>query len=149
MKHLAFWLLVFAHLPCSRAADATAEDKTLLNGKWKPIAAMLGGMKLPAEELKKVTLTIDGENYTVAIEGEPKADKGTAVQDNTVAPKRLTIKGTDGPNKGKTFLAIYEIKKVNGVDAYRVCYDLSGSAFPTEFESLTGTQLYLVGYRRK
>ena len=31
----------------------------------------------------------------------------------------------------------------------RVCYDLTGKLFPKEFSVPSGTQLYLVGYRRQ
>jgi hypothetical protein len=31
----------------------------------------------------------------------------------------------------------------------RVCYDLSGKAFPKEFKAPKDSELYLVGYRRK
>lgn len=50
------------------------------------------------------------------------------------------------PNKGKTFLSIFEVKSVN---AMRVCYDLSGKEFPKEFKAPRDTELYLVGYRRQ
>ena len=36
----------------------------------------------------------------------------------------MDITGTNGPNKGKTFLVIYELKG----DELRVCYDLSGES---------------------
>jgi hypothetical protein len=58
----------------------------------------------------------------------------------------MTIKSTSGPNKGKTILAIYEIKNVN---AMRVCYDLSGTDFPKDFKAPKGTSYYAVGYRRQ
>ena len=153
MKHLLTLLLILLKVPLSFAADRSAtmanEDSKLLNGKWTPIAAIIGGIKVPADDLKKITLTLSGDSYEVAVVGEDHVDKGTATRDTTTTPKRMTIKSLEGPNKGKTFLAIYEIKTVNGVDAYRVCYDLSGTAFPTEFKSVKGTQLYLAGYRRK
>lgn len=153
MKHLLTLLLILLKVPLFFAADRSAtvanEDSKLLNGKWTPIAAIIGGIKLPADDLKKITLTLSGDSYEVAVVGEDHVDKGTATRDTTTTPKRMTIKSLEGPNKGKTFLAIYEIKTVNGVDAYRVCYDLSGTAFPTEFKSVKGTQLYLAGYRRK
>jgi uncharacterized protein (TIGR03067 family) len=57
----------------------------------------------------------------------------------------MTITGTDGPNKGKTFLAIYE----RDGDTLKVCYDLSGKAHPTEFKTAQGTQLFLVTYKRE
>ena len=59
---------------------------------------------------------------------------------------RMTIKSEEGPNKGKTFLAIYEMKDEVSM---RVCYDLSGKEFPTEFKATPGTKLYLAGYRRQ
>jgi uncharacterized protein (TIGR03067 family) len=57
----------------------------------------------------------------------------------------MTITGTAGPNSGKTFPAIYELKG----DTLRICYDLSSAKRPTEFKSIAGTRLYLVTYNRK
>ncbi|HTN76917.1 MAG TPA: TIGR03067 domain-containing protein [Pirellulaceae bacterium] len=117
-------------------------------GVWKPIAAVLGGVRLPDEAVQAITLKITGDNYevTIAGAGEQETDKGTCTLDTTTVPKRMTIKGTDGPNRGKTFLAIYEMKDAVSM---RVCYDLSGKEFPTEFKAPKGTQRYLAGYRRQ
>jgi uncharacterized protein (TIGR03067 family) len=57
----------------------------------------------------------------------------------------MTIVGTKGPNTGKTFPCIYDIKG----DTFRICYDLSGAKRPTEFKTAAGTKLYLVTYNRK
>jgi uncharacterized protein (TIGR03067 family) len=57
----------------------------------------------------------------------------------------MIITGTEGPNHGKTFPAIYELKG----GTLRICYDLSGAKRPTEFKTSAGTQLYLVTYNRK
>jgi uncharacterized protein (TIGR03067 family) len=115
------------------------------DGVWKPIAAVMGGVRLPQPALQAITLKISGANYEVTVEGEKEPDKGTCTYDETTTPKRMTIKSTEGPNKGKTFLAIYEMKDAGSL---RVCYDLSGTDFPKEFKAPKGTQLYLVGYRR-
>ncbi len=131
----------------TRATDA-AEDAQRQNGVWKPAGAMLGGTKVPAEELKKITLTIKEGNYEVVIDGEPHADKGKVSLDTSVKPKRMTIRGEDGPNKGRTILAIYEMGQIDSGDTLRVCYDLSGKAFPTNFNSPKQSMHYLVGYRR-
>ena len=72
-------------------------------------------------------------------------DKGTYTLDTTTKPKSITITGTEGPNNGKTYPAIYELKG----DTLRICYDLSGAKRPTEFKSIAGTRLYLVDYNRK
>ena len=57
----------------------------------------------------------------------------------------MTVTGTNGPNQGKTFPCIYELKG----DTLRICYDLSGAKRPTEFKSVADTKLYLVTYSRK
>ena len=72
-------------------------------------------------------------------------DKGTVKLDPAAKCKTMDITGTDGPNKGKTFLTIYEL---NG-DTLKVCYDLSAKSRPTEFESKPKTQLFLVTYKRE
>ncbi len=64
--------------------------------------------------------------------------------DSSARPKALDITGTEGPNKGKTILAIYELDG----DTFRVCYDLSGKSRPTEFKTKAETQLFLVSYKR-
>src|SRR5687768_9141824 len=83
-------------------SDSTKSKTRAHEGVWKPIAAVLGGMKLPEPALKAITLKITGENYEVTVEGEGP-DKGTCTLDTSTTPHRMTIKGTDGPNKGKTF----------------------------------------------
>ena len=122
------------------------EDAYPRDGVWKPIAAVLGGVRLPEEAVKAITLKISGDKYDVTIEGENHSDKGTCTVDTTTMPHRMTIKSEEGANKGKTFLAIYEMKDEVSM---RVCYDLSGAAFPKEFKAPKGTQLYLVGYQRQ
>jgi len=67
------------------------------------------------------------------------------IRDSATQPKGMSVTGTEGPNSGKTFPAIYELKG----DTLRICYDLSGAKRPTEFKSVAGTKLYLVTYVRK
>ena len=129
-----------------RAESTQGRSKFQFDGIWKPKGAMLGGVLLPPPALKAITLRIDKDKYEVTVDGEDHSDMGTFTLNETTTPKRMTIKSTAGPNKGKTFLAIYEIKNA---DAMRVCYDLSGKAFPEEFKAAKDSELYLVGYRRQ
>jgi uncharacterized protein (TIGR03067 family) len=131
---------------CVWSCVAWGADTYPRDGVWKPIAAVLGGLRLPDEAVKAITLKISGDKYEVTVEGENHSDKGTCTVDTTSTPHRMTIKSEEGPNKGKTFLAIYEMKDEVSM---RVCYDLSGKEFPTEFKAPAGTQMYLVGYRRQ
>lgn len=132
--------------PSADSRGKPVPDMRTHEGIWKPVAAVLGGVRLRRSDLKAVTLKVDGERYEVTVDGEEESDRGTVTLDTSTSPKRMTIKSTDGPNRGKTFLAIYEMKDAVSM---RVCYDLSGTDFPKQFKAPKGTQLYLVGYRRQ
>lgn len=148
MKHLLITFLVVIPALLAYAADQGEAKPGLRTpeGVWKPIAAILGGARLPREALDAITLKISGTNYEVMVEGEKEPDRGTSRLDTRTTPKRMTITSTNGPNRGKTFLAIYEMKDERSL---RVCYDLSGAGFPKEFKAPKSTPLYLVGYRRQ
>src|SRR5262249_32432085 len=116
---------LFMLLSFSLAAwSADAKDGDKLDGTWLPATAERAGKPCPDEVRKSMKLVIKDDTYTVTV-GET-VDKGTAKVKPTAKPKELDITGTDGPNKGKTFLAIYELDG----DTLRVCYDLSGKARP-------------------
>jgi uncharacterized protein (TIGR03067 family) len=126
------------------ASSVTAEvsDSKIIQGTWAPVKAELGGQPMPEATLKKITLELHNGKYEVSVEVEP--DKGTYTVDSSTKPRSMVITGTDGPNRGKTFPAIYELEG----DTLRVCYDLSGKQRPAEFKTMAGTLLYLVSYHR-
>lgn len=140
MNRHVFALVILAGC-CSQlyAEDKKPADK--LSGKWQPTSMQLGETKVPAEQLGKTTLVIDGDKYSVTAGGT--VDKGTLKLDTAAKPKAMDITGTDGPNKGKTLLAIYELDG----DKLTVCYALEGKR-PTEFKS-TSDKVLLVSYQRK
>ncbi|MCE9619172.1 MAG: TIGR03067 domain-containing protein [Planctomycetes bacterium] len=113
-----------------------------IQGNWKPVTAELAGQPLPEAVLKTISLKLEKGNYDVLAGGKP--DKGTYTIDLSTNPWSMSVTGTEGPNVGKTFPAIFEF---NG-GTLRVCYDLSGAMRPTEFKSLKDTKLYLVTYKR-
>jgi uncharacterized protein (TIGR03067 family) len=119
-----------------------ADDRKLLQGAWLPTAAELAENPFDEATLKSMKLVIDGDKYTVTV--GKAIDKGTTKIDPAAKPKTMDIIGAEGPNKGKTFLAIYEL---NG-DTLRVCYDLSGKARPSEFKTEKGKLLFLATYKR-
>jgi uncharacterized protein (TIGR03067 family) len=129
-------------LSCSSIAwGGDAKDVDALQGTWLPSAAELGGKMYPDEIRKTIKLVVKDDTYTVTV-GEA-TDKGTVKLNASAKPKEMDILGTDGPNKGKTMLTIYER---NG-DTLRVCYDLSGKSRPTEFKTTEGSALFLVEYK--
>ena len=125
------------------ALAAELPDAKAIQGDWKPVKAELAGQPMAEEVLKTISLKIGDNTYEVQVGNSP--DKGTVTVDTSTTPKSMTITGTEGPNKGKTFPCIYELKG----DTLRICYDLSGVKRPAEFKTTAGTRLYLVTYARK
>jgi uncharacterized protein (TIGR03067 family) len=144
MKRSLF-VALFAVLPItSLSAGAGGKDgDPAIQGTWLASTGELGGKKYPDEVLKTLKLVIKDDKYTVTVGGKP--DKGTLKVDPSAQPKAIDINGTEGPNKGKTFLAIYELTG----DTLRICYDLNGKARPAEFQTKPDTKLFLVTYQRE
>jgi uncharacterized protein (TIGR03067 family) len=141
MRNVLYFALPLLSAGVAYAADRRDDAKSL-QGAWTPIKAELGGNPIPDAVLKTITLKLDNGKYEASVAGEP--DKGTYTLDSANKPKGMTVNGTEGPNKGKSFPAIYELS----VDTLRICYDLSGTKRPTEFKSTAGTKLYVVTYKR-
>lgn len=114
-----------------------------IDGAWLPASAEFAGQKFPDEVRKTMKLVVKGPMYTVTVGA--KVDEGTIKLMPTATPRAMDITGTEGPNKGKTILAIYERKG----DTLRICYDLGGKKRPTEFKTEAGSQLFLVEYKRE
>jgi len=142
MKYI-FCIGLAVAISLSAMAGDSAGDAKAVEGNWKPIKAELAGQPMAEAVMKSISLKLENGQYEVFVGASP--DRGTYTLDSAAKPKGMTITGTEGPNNGKTFPAIYE---VNG-DTLRICYDLSGAKRPTEFKSVVGTKLYLVTYNRK
>ena len=125
------------------AWSGDAKDGDAIQGTWLPSTAELGGKMFPDEVRKTIKLVVKDDKYTVTV--GKSVDQGTVKLNPSAKPKEMDITGIDGPNKGKTILAIYE----RDGDTLRVCYDLSGKSRPTEFKTGEGTQLFLVTYKRE
>ena len=126
----------------ARSQDA-ADERKLLQGTWLPTAAELSEDQLDEATLKTMKLVIEGDKYAITV-GISPFDKGTTKIDPAAKPKSMDIIGTEGANKGKTFLAIYELSG----DTLRICYDLTGKVRPTEFKTKKGELLFLATYKR-
>lgn len=113
-------------------------------GNWQATKAILGGAPFPDAVTEGITLSIIGSEYSVLVAGSP--DKGSCDLDASGSPLRMTIRGTEGPNAGKTLLAICDFPNS---EEMRVCYDMKGVSFPDEFTSTAENGYFLVNYRRK
>lgn len=136
-------LLLFLAVASSAAGQEPADKTDKLLGTWRPTAGELSGQKVPDAVLKATQMVLGKGTYVVTV-GDV-VDQGTWKVDATTDPKNLDIVGTDGPNKGKTLLAIY---RFDG-DRLTVCYDLLGKQRPGAFETRQTQPYYLVTYERK
>src|SRR5262245_7243076 len=122
-------------------ADDKADEWKALKGTWKVEKAVLRGQDA-TDAFKTAVLNLDEGKYTVEFGGQQ--DKGTVTLDSAKKPKQMTIAGTEGPNKGKTIVAIYDLS----ADELKICYALEGKAAPAGFESKAGATTLFAVYKR-
>ena len=124
-------------------AAATAGCATIhrgapsVEGDWSLISATLAGRAMPPEAFRG-PLRLSRGTYTF------QNDTGEYVMRADARPAAMDVIGRRGPNAGRTLPAIY---RLDG-DTLTICYDLSGTARPTEFRSDAGSTLFLARYVR-
>jgi uncharacterized protein (TIGR03067 family) len=126
-----------------RADEAPKKELEKFTGSWSAVAVAHDGKKVPEEEVKKMTLTVKGEGYTLhvadqAIEGKHKLDP-------TKKPKQIDAVRTKGPHAGETIKGIYELD----ADTFKVCFAPVGKDRPTEFATKEGDGCRLMTFRRE
>jgi uncharacterized protein (TIGR03067 family) len=139
-------LIVFsvALLIAADSKDAAKNDLEMFQGKWVLASAERDGKKTPVEDVKKIKLTIQRNNFTL-YRDSVVVSEGTMTLDATKKPKQLDEVATAGPNKGKVFQAIYEIDD----EQHRICFAAPDKPRPTEFASTPGSGYLLQVWKRE
>jgi uncharacterized protein (TIGR03067 family) len=119
-------------------ACGTMQSSKELAGTWALANAQLGGKEFPIASLNGAMLHLTAKAYEFA------GDSGGYVTVPDAKPAQLEIYGVRGPNAGRTIRAIY---RLNG-DEMDVCYQLGDGPRPLEFVSPSGSQIFLVHYKR-
>ena len=115
------------------------DDLKALAGTWVSESVVIEG----AAQAFEVKCVIEGDKYTVTI-GQ-STDVGTVKLDAAKTPRLMDVTGTDGVNKGKTYLCIYELKD----GKLTICYGLEDKVRPAKFESAKDSKTMLVVYKKK
>ena len=123
-------ILVFNH-------QTSQGDRKAIEGSWVVVEAELGGQKL--DSIKGTKLILTGDTY------QYQNDRGEYKLHLAEEVNAIDIIGREGPNKGKSILAIYELTG----DKLKICYELGGKARPARFNSEAGTRQFLVTYQRE
>lgn len=154
-RTVVFWFVIFnfvwagvesvrltALLHAEKAADAENELKKL-QGTWRFVTLEIGGTKMPAESVKGAKIIVTGDRFTTVSMGATY--KGTLKVDASRSPKTLDMHFTEGPEKGNTSLAIYELDG----DNWKLCLGVTAKNRPTEFAAKAGSGLALETLRKE
>ena len=143
-------LVCICVLTASGRTGARADDKADLEkefkkfqGTWTFESVEAGGKQEPAADFKGMTVTFEGERYTVK-KGDEVIQVGTQKLDPSRSPKALDVTVAEGLNKGAVMLGIYEITR----ETLKVCFDPEGKKRPTEFKSASGSQTFVAVHKR-
>ncbi len=123
--------------------DAAKKDLEKFQGNWTLISAEQNGEKTPQGEVKKLKLTIQANKFVLQ-KDSVVISEGTFSLDPAKKPKEINETVTTGPNKGKVFLAIYEIDDQH----HKICFAAAGKERPTVFSSKPGSGHLLQVWKR-
>jgi uncharacterized protein (TIGR03067 family) len=151
-RHAAMPLVVglfyAAAVPLAVAGDAKEEaikkDRMKYEGTWQVVSLEVDGNKSDEQDAKKITVVndVDGK-WRLEVDGKVIA-RGTSEIDPTKKPKAVDLTETEGDDKGKTALGIYEV----GDDERKVCYAKPGMERPDDFSAPAGSGRILAVLKR-
>jgi uncharacterized protein (TIGR03067 family) len=122
----------------------TGQSTRGLEGAWVPVAASVAGQDLVVGELRVKYLVLEGGGYSIIDRTNQVVDSGEYLVNETARPQTMDIVGRDGPNAGRTMLAIYELRG----DRLTVCYDLDSAERPTDMQAEDDQLLLSITYAR-
>lgn len=76
-------------------------------------------------------LVLNSGGYSIIDRTNHVVDSGDYLVDDAVSPQAIDIVGREGPNAGRTMLAIYQLE----ADRLTVCYDLDGEERPSNMQA--------------
>jgi len=124
--------------------QAIKKERKKYAGTWRATSLEVDGNKASEDDARKITV-VNREDGTWIIQVDGKEiHKGTSEIDPTKKPKTIDFIPDDGPEKGKTFLGIYQIEE----NTRKLCFAPSGKDRPTEFSSNPGSGHVLVTFER-
>ncbi len=125
------------------AAEPTPEQTKAMQGTWALDKFVLNGNEVDAEQLKSWRRVVENDHVTWTL-GDGMTVETDMKYDPSQTPMTLDTTFATGDEKGKTTLAIYELKD----DVLRVCFADPGKARPSEFSSNAGSGQHLFVARR-
>ena len=122
--------------------DAMHEDLAGLQGKWKVETLEMNGAPFGMAAFPEAAIEVEEDRFTSR--GMGAVYRGTIEVDTSKSPKRLSMKFTEGPEKGNTNWGIYELEG----DAWKLCLSMTGGPAPARFATSSGSGHALETLRR-
>jgi uncharacterized protein (TIGR03067 family) len=108
------------------------------------VAATVAGKDLVVHELRVKYLVLDSGGYSIVDRTNHIVDSGEYLVDDGASPQTMDIVGREGPNAGRTMLAIYQLK----ANRLTVCYDLDGKERPADMQPREDQLFLSITYER-
>ena len=137
MRIFSYLFLLTCMISCS-SSHKTSVSKYPLNGTWVPVREEMNGKALPAAAFSTQKLIINDDHYIFNAESEDTGDL-------SYANGTMDIYGRKGVNTGKHFMTRYKMENGHLI----ICYNLTGIAYPVDFETKGKAGYFLAEYEKK
>lgn len=131
---------------CLLAADSSDEaarrDIEKWQGVWQAVSMENDGKPMPADQLKKIKLTVKGTDYH--FQNGSFHEHGSYKFHAAKNPKELDIVVGDGADKGKVYLVIYQVDD----EQLTICLESGNKNRPRECTGKAGSGCVLEVWRR-
>ena len=130
-------------LSAESRSDDVKKEREKWQGTWIGQSAEADGENLPESQAKSKKLVVTGDNYIYTM-GDVK-EEGTIKLDPSKSPKEYASQITEGENKGKSVLGVYELQG----DTLTICFSFPGSTErPTQMGTKPGSRTRRTTYKR-
>jgi uncharacterized protein (TIGR03067 family) len=126
---------------CAAERNDRVNNTDDIEGKWLCVSATVNGKPLPKTTTDVLRLTLTKDRYKTERGAEVLFDSTYTINP---AKKEIDMIGTEGELTGKVAQGIYSYDG----KILRICYVMPGLARPKSFESVEGSQAFLVLWKR-
>jgi uncharacterized protein (TIGR03067 family) len=148
MRTLIATLVVVAAASVAFAQDEKVEkEKKKFAGTWALASGEVDGKPVADEHVKAGRITYAGDAVSLVSPHQSKDPFKAKITrfDPSKKPAEMEWVRDNGPNAGKTMMAIYEWIDD---DSYRICFDPSGKERPKEFKTTAGSGYIMHVWKR-